>query len=228
MAREPAPATSTRESISIVRTIDDFMKIVAVRSIVYIAGQECPYDEEFDGNDFCGMHLLGTVNGEAVACLRIRFFAEFAKVERLAVRPEYRTSSIAFKIVRQALRIVARKGYTQVYGHAQNGLEKFWARFGSKPLKSARGLSFSDFHYSEMLLKLPKAEDSIGLESDPYIIIRPEGNWDQPGILERHRADLAPLKATAIPPSSADHASGTSWSQTTMTAWQRWAAGQAA
>jgi hypothetical protein len=86
-------------SIKVARTIDDLMQVAAVRGAVYMAEQQCPYDEEFDGNDLCGTHLLGFVDGELAACIRIRYFAEFAKLERLAVRQEFRTSRIAFKMV---------------------------------------------------------------------------------------------------------------------------------
>ena len=101
-----------RHKISVVRTLEDFMRLVSVRSAVYLSEQNCPYAEEFDGNDFCSMHLLGWSGDEAIACLRIRYFADFAKVERLAVRSQYRNSTVAFAIVRKAIQIIRRKGYS--------------------------------------------------------------------------------------------------------------------
>src|SRR5207237_2982964 len=73
-------------SITVVHSIEDFMRVVSVRSATYVAEQHCPYDEEFDGNDFSASHLLSYVGKEPVGCLRIRYFAGFAKLERLAVR----------------------------------------------------------------------------------------------------------------------------------------------
>jgi predicted GNAT family N-acyltransferase len=170
--------------ITVVRTLDDLQKVVAIRAIVYMGAQKCPCNEEFDGNDFCGMHLIGWIRGEPVACLRIRFFAGFAKLERLAVRPDYRRSTIAFRIVRHAIRIVTRKGYTRIYGHAREGLEAFWARFGARPMPDTLPFSFSGYTYREMLLELPGSNNSVTLADDPLVINRPEGAWDGKGILE--------------------------------------------
>jgi hypothetical protein len=61
----------------------------------------------------------------------------------------------------------------------------FWAHFGAKPLPNQRPISFSDFSYTEMLLEIEPGPEAITLDSDPYVIIRPEGAWDQPGVLDR-------------------------------------------
>jgi predicted GNAT family N-acyltransferase len=90
----PRPGANQKEiGIKVADCIEDMMKVFSIRAAVYIAEQECPYQEEFDGNDFSGSHLLGFVGDEPVGCLRIRYFADFAKLERLAVRKEYRRKS---------------------------------------------------------------------------------------------------------------------------------------
>jgi len=48
-----------------------------------------------------------------------------------------------------------------------------------------RELVFSDFDYVEVKLETAKHPQSITLDDDPYVIIRPEGRWDSPGILEK-------------------------------------------
>jgi predicted GNAT family N-acyltransferase len=214
MAADNDSGSKRHESVRVVRTVDDFMKVVSVRSIVYVADQKCPYGEEFDGNDFCAMHLLGFLDGEVVACLRIRFFGDFAKLERLAVRPEARRSSLAFRLVRQAIRIIAQKGYTRIYGHAQEGLEPFWERFGSRPIGKAASFTFSGYRYTEMLLEIPKDINSIYLGVDPLVLNRPEGEWESPGILEKSG-------------NSSDAYSG-AWTRNAHAAWQKWASGQSA
>ncbi len=173
-----------QERISIVRTLDDYSRVVAIRSIAYIDGQDCPFDEEFDGNDFCAMHLIGWLGDEPAACLRVRFFSDFVKLERLAVRPDYRGSTLAFRLVRHALRLSARKGYRYAYGHAQSGLEDFWARFGARPIGELGAFEFSGRRYTEMMVELPAHNEAIRIGADPLVIIRPEGEWDKPGILE--------------------------------------------
>ncbi len=214
IAGDPDRMDERHETVRVVRTVEDFMKIVSVRSIVYVSEQKCPYAEEFDGNDFCAMHLLGCIDGEAVACVRIRFFGDFAKIERLAVRLEARRSSIAFRIVRQAIRIIAQKGYTRIYGHAQEGLETFWERFGSRPLGKPASFTFSGYRYTEMLLEITKDASSIRLGTDPLVLNRPEGEWDIPGILEHRQSG----SVTA----GAEKRAG-AWTEKTRTAWQKWA-----
>jgi predicted GNAT family N-acyltransferase len=206
------------ERIGVVRSLDDFLRVAAIRSVVYIGDQKCPFDEEFDGNDFCGMHLLGWIGDEPVACLRIRFFNGFAKVERLAVLPEHRQSSIAFRIVRHALRLIARKGYRQAYGHAQEGLELFWMRFEARAIGPPQGFSFSGHRYTEMVVDLPAAHDAVRIGDDPLKLIRPEGAWDAPGILERSRG-----VDTRRPSTSEGRSSGIApWPATVDAAWQAW------
>lgn len=174
-----------RITIRIARNLNDLMIVASIRSAVYLAEQDCPYEEEFDGNDLVAAHFIGFIDDEPVACLRARFFADFAKVERLAVRRQYRRSTIAFRLVRACVAFLKRKGYRRIYGQAQDRLVDFWARFGAKPLGHNRKLVFSDFSYTEMLLELEPDPRAITIDFDPYVIIRPEGDWDRPGILDR-------------------------------------------
>lgn len=182
--------------IKLVRTVEEFMMIASIRAATYLSEQSCPYREEFDGNDFSGTHLLGFIGNEPAGTLRIRYFADFAKLERLAVRPEYRRSSLAFKLVRAGIDFCRRKGYERMYGHARDGLVDFWSRFGARPMKERPLFHFSDWSYTEMELALPRPDDAIGFGADPYVILRPEGDWDRPGILEYSaaRPATAPMR----------------------------------
>ena len=153
-------------SIGVASSMTDLMKVVAIRAAVYLAEQDCPFSEEFDGNDFCAMHLIGAVNGEPAACLRARFFADFAKLERLAVRHEFRRSRLSFEMVRTGIKLCKRKGYTHIYGHAQDRLVAFWSRFGARPMEPRRELTFSDYSYTEMLLVTERDPDPTRRSSD--------------------------------------------------------------
>jgi len=132
-------------AVTMARSMEDMMRVVSVRSAVYICEQECPYLEEFDGNDFCATHLLGYVGNEPAGCIRIRYFADFAKIERLAVRKEFRTTRLSFQLVRAAIDLCRVKGYRTLYGHAQKRLVKFWSMFGFEEFDGGQELVFSDF-----------------------------------------------------------------------------------
>ena len=174
--------------IKVAATVNDLMQVVAIRSTVFLGEQACPYDEEFDGNDLCATHLIGYREREPIACIRIRYFAEFAKIERLAVRPEFRNSRMSRDIVRAAIELIRKKGYRRIYGQSQDRLVKFWCRFGFRPAERQSALTFSDFSYTEIVMDVDPHPDPITIDSDPYLIIRPEGQWHRPGVLEESAA----------------------------------------
>lgn len=170
--------------ITVVHDISDFLKVAAIRSAVYMGEQDCPYDEEFDGNDFAATHLLAYVDGEPAGCMRARFFADFAKLERLAVRRNLRTSKTAFRLVRASIDLCRAKGYRKIYGHARVELLKFWRSFDFHLKEGDREFRFSDQNYVEISSDFQPANDAVLLGDDPYRMIRPEGRWHLPGILE--------------------------------------------
>jgi predicted GNAT family N-acyltransferase len=177
--------------ITVARTFDDLMRVAAVRNSVYIGEQECPFDEEYDGNDLAATHLLAYIGDEPVGCLRLRFFADFAKFERMAIRKEYRKSHAALQLARAGFKICQKKGYSRVYGHVQERLVPFWSRFGFRMRENTRRFVFSDYEYIEIVADIERDSEAVSLESDPYVVIRPEGRWHIPGILEESAARAA-------------------------------------
>jgi len=172
-------------SVTVARSIEDLMRVMAVRSAVFVGEQRCPYREEFDGNDFSGTHLLGYVGHEPVAALRIRYFADFAKLERLAVRSGFRGRGVAQQVIRAGIEICRLKGYTRIYGQSERSMVEWYEQFGFRVPNAARELVFSDYDYVEIVLDEPRHPNAISIETDPYVIIRQEGRWHTRGILER-------------------------------------------
>ncbi|CUS46852.1 MAG: GNAT family N-acetyltransferase [Pseudomonadota bacterium] len=187
--RPPAPKIEVRP----VRSFEDMAMIFAVRSSTYISEQFCLYSEEFDGNDFCATHLIGFIDGDPAGCIRMRYFGDFVKVERLAVRREYRRSRLAFKLVREALALARVKGFKRFYGHARLDLVPFWAMFGFREMAERPLFKFADVEYREMELDGEASENPIGIGDDPMVTIRPEGAWNVPGPLEL--SNLRPSRA---------------------------------
>ena len=179
-ARDP-----DRITVGVAHSIDEFMKAVAIRSAVYIGEQRCPYDEEFDGNDFSCSHLLAYRGDEPIGCLRIRYFGEFAKLERLAVREEFRERGAGSRLVHAASELCRAKGYRKLYAHAQSRLLDFWSKQGFRLSSDATPFNFSDHEYLEIEKAVTPIVDLLALGADPFVLIRPEGRWDRPGVLER-------------------------------------------
>src|ERR1700742_4209673 len=117
-AASPAKPGSQQISVRIARDPNDLMLVTAIRSAVYLAEQDCPIEEEFDGNDLCAAHFLGYIGGEPAGGLRVRFFGEFAMIERLAVRHQFRRTRVSFKLVQAAVEYIKRKGFKKIYGLA--------------------------------------------------------------------------------------------------------------
>lgn len=171
--------------IEMVRDLSDYMKVVAIRSSVFLAEQDCPYDEEFDHNDLSASHLIAYLRNEPVATLRIRWFASFAKIERVCVMKHVRGGALVKLMIETAVEMIGRKGYRHVLGYIQKRLVPFWKQLGFHPRDGRDGFRFSDYEYVECFRELAARNDAICIDSDPYVVMRPEGEWDHASILDR-------------------------------------------
>ncbi|WP_454882878.1 GNAT family N-acetyltransferase [Sphingomonas oryzagri] len=170
--------------VQVARSMDDIARVFAVRSTVYMAEQFPLYGEEFDGNDFCATHFLATVDGDAAGCLRIRWFGDFAKIERVAVRKEYRRHRLTRQLVRTGVEHCRRKGYRKLYAHSRADLVPLWNSLGWRDM-GGRDFSFADIPYREIMLDLEPSNEAIRFGADPMMLLRPEGSWDELGPFDR-------------------------------------------
>jgi predicted GNAT family N-acyltransferase len=196
--KRPLAAAKRVINVTVARELSEMMKVFSVRSATYIAEQCCHYEEEFDGNDFCATHFLGTVNGDAAGCIRVRYFAGFAKIERLAVRREYRKSTLAFELARAAVLHIRQKGYTRIYGHSRLDLLRFWKMFGFRERVDGRPFGFANVRYVEIVGDLEPLPEAITLATHPLVIVRPEGEWSRPGPLDLSRSESDPENRAAL------------------------------
>jgi predicted GNAT family N-acyltransferase len=174
-------------TIKVAHTIEEMMQAFAVRAAVFLSELACPYTEEFDGNDFTATHFLGYVSGEPASTCRIRYFADFAKLERVAVRREFRKTGVAGKMIGFALDLCRQKGYRKLHGHCEEHLLPFWQKFGFE-LIDADSFFLLGHEYIEIECPLEPHPDPIEIGKDPMLFIRPEGAWDEPCALERQKS----------------------------------------
>lgn len=163
---------------------EDRLKAFLVRGIVYMHEQKCPYVEEFDLNDFTATQIIGLLDSEPVLTARIRYFKDFTKFERLAVRPEFRGHGYAHILLRYMLDFVRNKGFYRVYLHAQSRLQNFYEQYGF--LRIGPSFFFSDHAYIEMLAEFesPAFELFHCVGQNPLKINRPEHDVSKPGPIE--------------------------------------------
>jgi predicted GNAT family N-acyltransferase len=194
----PRPQKKPQYRIEIARTFEDMFKAMAIRSATYLAEQYCYFSEEYDGNDFCATHFIGYIGDDPAGCVRVRFFADFAKVERLAVRSEYRNSKLAFALARRAVDHCFAKGYRTIYGHSREDLVRFWRVFGFREMEGRTAFSFANIRYCELILERDAKAQAVSLDSGPMVIIRPEGAWDRPGPLDISASEHDPQRRSMI------------------------------
>jgi predicted GNAT family N-acyltransferase len=193
---EPVALPKEAVTISVARTLDDLMQVMSIRSVVYMGEQACPYEEEFDGNDVAGAtHLIARIGSQAVGVVRLRWFCGFAKLERLTVLPHCRGGTVPRALLDAAFDLAAKKGYRQIMGHTQVRLAPVVMRLGKVKVRPGRKrFTFSDHEYVETIRELEPPDDAVTIDSDPMVVLRPEGAWDRPGVLDRsaHRPATNP------------------------------------
>ncbi len=119
--------------IKVVDSLDEHQMVMAVRAAVFLGKPGWTYAHTFDANDHCASHILAFVDGEPAGTVRVRWFAQFARIERIAIRPEYRSLAVLNQLAHAALRLCRKKGYEHACGLAYPELLKFWSRHGAVP-----------------------------------------------------------------------------------------------
>jgi len=80
------------------------------------------------------------------------------------------------------------KGYRRIYGRAQKDLLDYYVNMGWRAMEGASEFFFSDHAYIEIVIDTEPNPEAVKLGVDPYILMRPEGQWDRPGVLDRSAA----------------------------------------
>lgn len=134
LSSNPCVAADARVSMSchfkICEHWNDVVKCVAVRAIVFCGEQGVSYQLEQDEHDAGALHVLGEMKGEPVAAGRLRFFAGYAKLERIAVRQPWRGCGIGHQLTGYMLDIARERGYLAFKLNAQAHLRAFYEAHG--------------------------------------------------------------------------------------------------
>jgi len=160
-------------SISVVKGLDDWLQAQALRAIVYVGEQDYAFAEEFDGGDLCGAtHFLARSGGEPVGACRIRWFADFAKLERMAVKAAYRSRGVPRALWLHASNLAARKGYEVFLGHIERGLLQYWERVaGFVPREGRPTYRLNGREFFEAIAPIPRHPDAIRLNAPARLVL---------------------------------------------------------
>jgi predicted GNAT family N-acyltransferase len=180
----PAQSNHSGVTIKLASTSDELLQCYALRAAVFMGEQQCPYWEEFDGNDYSASHLMLYVGGEPAASMRVRWFSGFAKLERAIILKRYRSMGLFVPFVEWAKSFAAQKGYPKAYLHGQKRLWEIFERQGFRKVNE-HPFHFSDHEYGAFAADLDIGEDAPSVLTDPMVLNRPEDRLDRPGILEQ-------------------------------------------
>jgi len=185
MTDQPTAEQSNRPEITIklASTSDEMMQCFMLRAAVFMGEQQCPYWEEYDGNDYTASHLILYVDGEPAASIRVRWFAGFAKLERAIILKRYRSYGLFLPFVHWAKEFCRKKGYPKAYLHGQKRLWPIFEKDGFRKVDD-KVFHFSDHEYGAFACDLDVGENAPTVTTDPMVLNRPEDKLDMPGILE--------------------------------------------
>lgn len=121
----------TSVKIKTVQYLDSMVAINQIRTKVFQEEQGVSGELEFDGLDASATHFLAYIDDKAVGTARIRKIdADTAKIERLAVLPNYRKQGIGKQLMLTALSTISRGGKSLAIVHAQAYIAQLYEQLG--------------------------------------------------------------------------------------------------
>lgn len=173
-------------NMSIVTTPEQFMQAMAIRAICFMEQPGITYKGAIDGNDYQSTHILAYNDKEPIGATRIRWFKDFAKIERTAFRADYRSPRILKQCSNFIFDHVAMKGYNMLITHANPSLARVWQMvLGFELVKEKQPfVSFDGDGYVELVKHIKHPTNALNINTDPTILLRVEGQWDTAHPLE--------------------------------------------
>lgn len=111
--------------------------------------------------------------------MRIRYFADFTKFERMAVLRGFRKTSVSSDIMNKGFEFVSRKGYRQVYGMCKKELLNRWRECGYERIEGAPVLRHNGMELIPIKRELPKDLKALHICSHPELLTAREDAWDE-------------------------------------------------
>ena len=171
----------------VVTTYEQMLHAYAIRGICFMEEHGVKARQTFDGNDYQATHMIVYAGDEPVGTLRIRWFRDFAKLERTAFRKDYRNPHVLKAFAFFVFDHVARKGYDRVITHAQPKYARLWRMsLGFKNAEGKKPVYFEGHEepYIELVKGLTPPPNAISEHTDATVLFRTEGYWDAPSEFE--------------------------------------------
>src|SRR5580700_7176913 len=145
----------------VVTTMEQLVQVFALRALGYMEDTVMPFDHAYDGNDLQATHVVVYDGIEPVGALRIRWFKDFAKMERTVFRKTHRGIPNIKVVLDFAFAHIARKGYSIAITHASPLYARLWRiHFGFKDV-AKEPACYHDEKYIELVKHLEVPADAI-------------------------------------------------------------------
>lgn len=108
----------------------DFAICMAIRMEVFVFEQEVPADIEWDAFDRTSTHFFARADGKPVATARLRDEKGIAKIERMAVRRDYRGQGVGDALLNAVMDHAKTKNFTKARISAQDHAIAFYEKLG--------------------------------------------------------------------------------------------------
>ena len=171
------PMITGNLDILIVSNEKEYAQAMAVRREVFVDELKIAENKEFDGNDFGATHILALDNGVPVGTMRIRYFSDFVKMERMCVIKDYRKTDASEQIMQKAMKFAAQKGYKKTYGVCKKELLNRWKQNGFEPVLRAPCVEQNGMTLVPVYAYLPEVDNFITMQTNPDILNAKEGDW---------------------------------------------------
>ncbi|MFQ6092478.1 MAG: GNAT family N-acetyltransferase [bacterium] len=118
----------------IAETNQELIDLLMLRVEIFVVEQNGPHDEEPDMYDRESTFVLAKIGGEIVGTARFRSVGNEVKIERIAVKREYRRRGIGKGLVQHALQRIEAIHPKGVFLHAQTAAQDFYRKLGFEPV----------------------------------------------------------------------------------------------
>lgn len=124
-----------------IESITEFIDAIRIRVDVFIKEQRGEPGWEPDEEDKNSRHYIAIEKGEVIGTLRLREYPKGEmKVERLAVKKEYRSKGIGKGLLEYAIKDAKKLETKRIWMQAQCQAESFYNKCGFKSISKPYGL----------------------------------------------------------------------------------------
>ena len=173
--------------VEVVTTYEQLLHAFAVRSICFMEEHGVSALQTYDGNDYQATHVIVYAADEPIATARLRWFRDFAKMERTCFRKEHRGPRILQYCSQFIFDHVAQKGYNKLITHAKPKYARMWRGVLGFEQVNKEPMYFSNETepYIELVKYIDPHPKAISDQESVAVLFRVEGQWSIPSNFER-------------------------------------------